>query len=470
MSLSTAASNDFFSVEEPASSAALRFVACGICLFFSLVTYSVRADSWLPPTAFDTFSENGGFVAHVTPANTNYKATVVVSAIKNHRTNGLWRASLSNDYCPTEVVVSDDGSSVVTLDNWGGVGYGDNVVAIYGPSGLKAKYSLEEFAPPAKPKASSDVLIFSIHGGYDGKFVHSTSSRHWRRYSIYFFYPHARESLFCLWLDWEKRWVVWQMADGKLRKVTADLASKLNTEGRNRALQEVKTGENPSAALNFIGRLRRPEDRPLIEAWLRDSKFSTSSTMSYSSAHPNPSFRYNAYSFKRQEAESILSCWDGITTNICVMGSLEEYHFLGTIKGQVALSVAPKKGDGTLRLYLIPTDVPLEKWSGSRPQHYLIADLHSNFPMELEDQKMKDFPLGRTIDFIFYGVTAGNYRLKAVWNKTPPFAKPETIVCLPRSGDYENTSSPLIAVKRGRIIDGVHIECSTPAGKQREHP
>src|SRR5215468_4985637 len=160
--------------------------ASGICLILSLVAHPVRADFWSPPTPFERLSENGQFVAHVTPSSTNSKATVVVSAIKGQRTNELWQATLSNHACPTEVVVSDDGSGVVTLDNWGGVGYGDDVVAIYGPSGPKAKYSLEEFAPP--PTSSEKFSLATIYGGYGGKFSHSTSSRHWRNYSIYFFY------------------------------------------------------------------------------------------------------------------------------------------------------------------------------------------------------------------------------------------------------------------------------------------
>ena len=348
------------------------------------------------------------------------------------------------------------------------MGYGDDVVAVYGSEGQRAKYSLEEFAPPPKatPSTAQEFSLATINGGYEGKFSHSTSSRHWRRYSIQFFYRDAGEVLFCLWLDWDKRWVIWQLRDGKLRKVTTDLAKRLNAEGRSRALDQARAGDDSSAALNFLGRLRHPEDRPLVEAWLRAKTFSTGSTTTYSTGQSKPSFCYNTYSFKRQEAENILSCWDGLTTNISAMGNVENYHYSGTVKGHVSLNAAPRKGDGTLRLYLIPTAVPLEKWSASKPEHYLIADLHDNFPVNFGNQKITDFPLTRTVDFVFYGVTAGNYRLKAVWNKTPPFTKPETIVCLPHSGDYESTNSLLISAKRGKLIEGIQIDCTTPAGKQ----
>jgi hypothetical protein len=452
--------------EKQSSSAALARAACGICLTILLAAYTVCADSWFPPTPFVAVSENGQFVAHVTPASTNSKATVVVSAIKGQRTNELWRATLSNHSCPTEVFVSDDGSGVVSLDNWGGVGYGDDVVALYGPGGQKAKYSLEEFAPPPKPKPdSSGFPLTPIHGGYEGKFTHSTSSRHWRRYSIEFFFRVGSDVVFCIWLDWDKRWVVWQVVDGKLRKVTADLTKTLNAEARRRALQQARSGTDSSAPLNFLARLGHSEDRPLIEAWLRDKDFSTGSKTSYSSDKSKPSFFcWMAYSHKRKEAEKILSCWDGLTTNTSDMENVENYHYLGTVKVRVLLEAPPKKGGGMLRLYLIPAAVPLDKWSASQPEHYLIADLDNNFPVVFQDGKITDFPLTRTVDAAFYGVTAGDYRLKAVWNKAPPIANAKTIVCLPRSGDFESISSPVISVKRGQVSDG-RVECIAPAGK-----
>ena len=52
--------------------------------------------------------------------------------------------------------------------------------------------------------------------------------------------------------------------------------------------------------------------------------------------------------------------------------------------------------------------------------------------------------------------------------QTSPFGTPRTIVCLPHLVDYESISSPLIAVKRGKITERVQIQCRTPADKQGE--
>ena len=440
----------------------------GLCLILVWISHSVHADFWGQPEPFDVRSENGKFTAHVNPASKSSKATLVVFAIKGHRTNELWQATLSNLVAPSQVAVSDGGTSVVTVDNWGRLGYGEDVVAVYGPGGQKAKYSLQEFAPPSKQTRSAKERspLTEIYGGYEALFSQSDSSRDWQKYSINFFCRDAGEELFCLWLDWDNRWVVWQMSDGKLREVAAVLVQNLNAEGRRRALKKARTGSNAPAALNFLGRLRHPEDRPLIEAWLRDPEFSRGSTTTYHSTDFTPSFCYNAISHNRQEAENILSCWDGLRTNISVLGSVEHYCYLGTIKGQVSLDANPKRGDGTLRLYLIPRTVPLAKWSKFRPEHYLIADLCSEFPTYFAGQTTKDLQLGRSIDFALYGITPGQFRLKAVWNRMPPFTRPDTIVCLPHPGDSENVSSPLISVNPGEIVDGVQVECTTPAGKQ----
>jgi hypothetical protein len=47
------------------------------------------------------------------------------------------------------VLVSDDGKNVVTFDNWHSVGFGDNVVVIYGPNGMLVKsFQLDQILPP----------------------------------------------------------------------------------------------------------------------------------------------------------------------------------------------------------------------------------------------------------------------------------------------------------------------------------
>src|SRR5262249_27581982 len=151
-------------------------------------------------------------------------------------------------------------------DNWGGIGYGDDIVAIYNRSGRLRAYSLEQIAP--LPESKQDLSGRSW--AYQERFSHSTSSRHWRENSIQFFYNEAGQNLFCLWLDWDNRWVIWQLSDGKMIPGSVGLIKQLNTEGRRFALTNLNSGEFASAALNFLGRQRHEDDRHIIEAWLDD--------------------------------------------------------------------------------------------------------------------------------------------------------------------------------------------------------
>ena len=47
----------------------------------------------------------------------------------------VWTQPLVNEVAPVAALVSDDGAHVVTFDNWGSTGYGDDVVVIYAADG-----------------------------------------------------------------------------------------------------------------------------------------------------------------------------------------------------------------------------------------------------------------------------------------------------------------------------------------------
>ena len=77
----------------------------------------------------------------------------------------LWNVRLDNEVAPVSALISDNGDYVITFDNWHGVGYGDNVVAIYsGKTGtLIKKLGLADFL------TESDIY----------NLPESTSSIHW---------------------------------------------------------------------------------------------------------------------------------------------------------------------------------------------------------------------------------------------------------------------------------------------------
>lgn len=47
----------------------------------------------------------------------------------------MWSIRLLNDVSPLHALVSKSSNRVITFDNWASVGYGDNVVVIYGLNG-----------------------------------------------------------------------------------------------------------------------------------------------------------------------------------------------------------------------------------------------------------------------------------------------------------------------------------------------
>lgn len=60
----------------------------------------------------------------------------------------IWKRTLLNDVCPVNAIVADDGSSIVTIDNWYSKGYGVNIFVVYDEEGnAKRTYKLEEISP-----------------------------------------------------------------------------------------------------------------------------------------------------------------------------------------------------------------------------------------------------------------------------------------------------------------------------------
>ena len=130
----------------------ILLITAGLMAFGWQVT--TKADSWQRPQEFDTASENGKFVARVVPATQDRKGVLIVSDLKSGKTDEIWRTQLSNNVAPTEVRLTNDGESVLTLDNWFGAGYGDDVVAIYNRHGQLTKYSLEQIDAGTKSKTN----------------------------------------------------------------------------------------------------------------------------------------------------------------------------------------------------------------------------------------------------------------------------------------------------------------------------
>lgn len=117
---------------------AIIFVLC--CGATYLYAY---ADSWATPTTKTYSSDGDQFRLTVTPASLGVKDAKCRGKLERRIKKGqydlVWEADLSNRVAPVSAVVAKDGQHVVTFDNWHSMGFGDNVVVIYGLKGKQIK-------------------------------------------------------------------------------------------------------------------------------------------------------------------------------------------------------------------------------------------------------------------------------------------------------------------------------------------
>ncbi|UUX98135.1 hypothetical protein [Sphingomonas sp. J315] len=160
---------------------AIRASAALLLAFAALVlgTPAVRADSWGPPQPASYSSANGSFRLNVTPRKLRGQlgyfedkvagkepagqakgetATTASAVLERRDAAGkwtrVWAAPLVNEVAPTHALVADDGRHVVTFDNWHSVGFGPDVVVIYGADGRRIRsLGLTDLLPPAYIRA-----------------------------------------------------------------------------------------------------------------------------------------------------------------------------------------------------------------------------------------------------------------------------------------------------------------------------
>lgn len=148
------------------------WVAAFLCFSVLISGAIAEADSWLPATIKVYDSNDGASRLTVTPraiANPlrffEDKMEGVEPAgqppegprqaqgrLERLNSDGVWRPvwdrPLVNDVAPVNALVADGGDHVVTFDNWHSVGWGDDVVVIYGPNGdLIRSLSLADILP-----------------------------------------------------------------------------------------------------------------------------------------------------------------------------------------------------------------------------------------------------------------------------------------------------------------------------------
>ncbi|HEX8189167.1 MAG TPA: hypothetical protein VF586_12500 [Pyrinomonadaceae bacterium] len=162
-------------------------------VFAAAMTCGLRvfADSWALPAPQKYYSESRRYYVEVIPralesqlkyfedkaakkepagsrpgVGNNYCRGVLYGRKEGGAYEKVWEARLSNDVAPVSALVSDGGGYVATFDNWHSVGFGDDVVVIYGPGGrLVRKLALTDIAPTTSifPRSVSSIFWGGKH-------------------------------------------------------------------------------------------------------------------------------------------------------------------------------------------------------------------------------------------------------------------------------------------------------------------
>ena len=141
--------------------------------FATLLPVALRADSWMPPAPHAFLSDNSGIVVRVDPGSMNTDGSTAKTArcrffrySEEKKTYEFWREhDLVNDTLPCDVLTPNDGSFLVTFDDYFGMGTSANTVVVYDSSGrMLKKWALDDIL--------SDVEIRELPA--------SVSSIHWR--------------------------------------------------------------------------------------------------------------------------------------------------------------------------------------------------------------------------------------------------------------------------------------------------
>ncbi len=433
-------------------------------------------DTWGPPSTFDVQSANGEYRAQIEPGGRQIPP--VVTVFEGEET--IWTSSLTNRESPVAVMISNDGQFVVTLDNWGSVGYGDDVLVFYDHNGQIRKFSLEEFVGDAGTQTEDETSpMQTTYWRLRGLFTHSTSSRMWRDRSLMLFEGSGDSTTFGIWLDWAQQWFVWRLSDGMQIDVTGQVLEHWNAKGREWAREQLQlpvVADKPSSEVmhawaeearewsrrhsaryekkltscRYLAYLREVEDRELLEQALRSTETNSIGRMTL-----------------RANADRALAIHDGIAEDFQSFDrsseAIEEYHFLGEIQLTIRLPEQPA-GDGQVYVSFFPETVARDEWQTAEPEYRTGTNFRSSSTRDYD----------ATFELETRLILPGRYWVMVVWDRNPPFRHNlyglegmrdwrESRGPAPTAGedDFESHEVIVFEVKAGETTS-VTVDCDLP--------
>jgi hypothetical protein len=406
-----------------------------------------------------------------------------------------WECELTGPVASLHVLVSDDGAHAVTLDNRARPASGDHVVGVYCNGRRVVEWPLEQALLPSDLKALRET-------GWD-----------WPRSAIALLADFNDRRYLAMWLTPLGRWQVWDLT--AVRKVPAPappLVERCNDLARPWALAQLeRPGGQRLGAIGFLGALRDPRDRALLERQLAaDDDYGSAEYRFQDTLH-----RVTGRSATRKAADAALAAWDGRTPAPVVPGPAararvnslpelaqqrrelrqkiaehyrlnpndpnspplraadrlvatekdllarfleqqagERYVFLGVVDVTARLPERPSKG--SLWVYLLPENVTGSDWSRTCPT--------CRVRCAFNDPPPGGYPTA--VPVRFEGVTPGRYWVKAVYDAAEPFWRDPAAACTPSPGDYESAQRTPIDAAAGKVASCRALECTTPCPKE----
>jgi hypothetical protein len=224
-----------------------------------------------------------------------------------------------------------------------------------------------------------------------------------------------------------------------------------------------------SAGYLFLARHKVPAAEKYIRKLLEmpiDQNFSGSSF----GASPNSGFQFMVFSQERQLGDTAWRIWNDIEVkpNVNFAPPLHldrNSHYLGGVRGTLRLPmVRPDTKPGVVWIYLIPAAVRAGDWPDSSDLVKLVCQLEQFGAIFRGRPRGFQFD---SFDYSFATITPGEYRLKAVWDRRPPFADANSAAstAIPAPGDYESAESEPFTIAANATLAGPELFCTNRVGQ-----
>ena len=465
---------------------------------FLVLAMMLSANAGLVKERGEVFSENKKFLVELAWSSTDKAGNLSVFALEGTDRRLSWRTTVAVERIWLHelwVSVSDDGSNAV-LENHSPVGEKE-ALSFFGPKGLIRSFSAQEIVSALSvPNLKSDVAwpdndldlwdLWNLEG------------------SIRFHATFNGRAVFALWCGRTDKWLSWDPVKGSLSKASQDenalwnqntriwALEKLSAQNRERELREQKAEETRDAlfatdtslyqhgcqekdfvaACNFIAKRKVPEDKRWIKEML-ETPLVGGGYSSGGNERDEKMIDLFLDASERNLADRLLAQWEGKWPSDRKpepewRTPTEDYIHLGILHGTVDLPFPPTVSDGTLWVYLFPAQLGANGWRTQLPPVRLSADLkdaveilgYSPSGTDGRGEESSDVKPSHRVLFHIYGITPGQYRLQAVWDKQLARADSETQLTIARPGDYEGASDKTFAIEAGKTIESVLVACT----------